>query len=644
MKIFISFIAFYGALIVNAQLDVKSYSHDFGTILESNGRVSVQFPISNPNADTIFVIETESSCGCTSFVLEGKKLAPGKTVNLTVEYDPKDRFGKFHKSVKLVYVYKHTLYDVLFTVRGNALKALVSTEQNKIIDLKIQPFSMYPVSEYDTSYTFFPQLEEFINALTYEIDQHGFATLGIDHISYTFSNKGRMDFLISKIKHRISKGLVERGYKAYQINFKATEFDFNFIPDWAMSEIRVFSLKYSDDEVRNYEVVKEQIINQDKHFVYIDLSESAESFNVNTIVEQFIKISNLKILINDSIDAKIEIQFPYKFDRKKGEKMASKIKSEIEKYYMKRRGFELLEFRTLYQTDSLLVFRAFQEIELEKEQELTFIEQEVNIIPPLLPLAHYYLRFDQKNFVDTSDADIKRVLANAIIHINHGKKIQFNIESSISNYPKLDKQSAIYHARQNSKNTANLIKEFMSNRGVSNASYNFSELPLVQGPAYSKKYQKSFYERFEYLNILPTFSEIEELEIEQIKYMVNFNSNAFIIDSNATMFQLFMRGIIAEINQYGYSEIILESSSSKAPSRTAVYISNETISYLRAEETRDIMKNYLHRAGIDPNRLILMEERCLVQGPDYANDYFENKEKYKQFQYIKIIPKRLLIE
>ncbi|MEZ4937296.1 MAG: hypothetical protein R2799_06850 [Crocinitomicaceae bacterium] len=72
--------------------------------------------------------------------------------------------------------------------------------------------------------------------------------------------------------------------------------------------------------------------------------------------------------------------------------------------------------------------------------------------------------------------------------------------------------------------------------------------------------------------------------------------------------------------------------------------SNDVISYKRAEETRDILKNYLKRAGIDPNRLILIEERCLVQGPEYEFDYFENKEKYKQFQYIKIIPYRLLKE
>jgi hypothetical protein len=269
MKSYIIWIAFFTGALSYGQLDVKSYSHNFGEILESNGSVRVQFPIKNGNLDTIYVIETESSCGCTSFVLEGKNLAPGKTVNLSVEYNPKNRFGRFHKSVKLVYVFQHNLYEVLFTVRGNVLKSKVEHQTTPIKDIKIQPFTALPVSEYDTSYASIPSFEEFINAITYEIDAHGFTTLGIDHISYTISNKDKMNYLISKMKKRISLGLIERGYKSYQVNYKATEFDFNFIPKWAMSKIRLYSLKYTSDSVYFYEVKKEAVkVKKDNRFQF----------------------------------------------------------------------------------------------------------------------------------------------------------------------------------------------------------------------------------------------------------------------------------------------------------------------------------------------------------------------------------------
>jgi hypothetical protein len=294
--------------------------------------------------------------------------------------------------------------------------------------------------------------------------------------------------------------------------------------------------------------------------------------------------------------------------------------------------------------DTSFSLSAWQKLEVENTHEITYIPKEVQIKAPLLPMAHYKFDLNSEQVIDTSNVDMKRLLENSILHMNRGRVIVFNIESSVSNYPNLLKQTPLFLARKNGRNTKEIIVNFMESRGVSVEKYKVIQLPLVQGPTFSKKYSKTFYKRFEYLNVIPTFLEQDSGTVSQIKYKVNYNSNSFTLDSNATMFKVFMKGIIDEINQFGFSKIILESSSSKAPTRTVKNLSNEVISYKRAEETRDIMKNYLHRSGIDPNRLILIEERCLVQGPKYDLDYFENKEKYKQFQYIKIIPQRLLIE
>lgn len=628
------------------QLDSRSFSFDFGDILEKNGKVSHDFELLNWGEDTIQILDIESSCGCTSFFIGSKEILPHTAKYLKVFYNPTGRPGRFHKSVRVRYSYQGKDFEAMFTVRGNVIRDKTDKEANKITDLKIQPFDVLPVSPYDTSFAFLPRLEEFINGITYEIDLHGFAVLAIEHTSYTISNKGKMDGLIRRLKKRIAKGLVERGYQDYQVTWRETEFDLNFTPDWAMSRISIYSTRYTSEDVYFYKVHREtkEENNKDYKHLFWSYKAHADTFDLKKILADLNSVLDLKLMAMDSRILKFEYAFDAsKILSKKATKFNKKLISSLYKRARQNYALQIGENTTGFDSDSLVVFKAFEVLEELPQQKVQFLEKESNIIPPLLPLVHYDFMNSDK-ILDTSDVDMKRILANSIIHIQHGKKIVFNIESSISHYPKKDQQDPLYHARQNSKKARELIDRFMKKRGVDSKMYEFNQLPLVQGPSYSKKYEKSFYDRFEYLNVLPTFKEIDTIEIRQIKYMVNFNSNAFTLDSNATMFKVFMRGIIDEINHYGFSKIILESSSSKAPTRTKENYSNDVISYKRAEETRDIMKNYLHRNGIDPSRLILVEERCLVQGPEYELDYFENKEKYKQFQYIKIIPHRLLSE
>ncbi len=628
----------------HAQLNSRSFSHDFGDILEKNGKVSFDFKIENFGTDTIHVVDIESSCGCTSFFLGDQKIAPKKTNNLKVSYDPSGRPGRFHKTIRIRYQYMNFAYEALFTVRGNVIRNDADLEVNKITDLKIQPFDVLPVSRYDTSFSFLPRLEEFINGITYEIDLHGFAVLGVDHISYTVSNKGRMDWLITKLKKRIERGILERGYQSYQVTYRKTEFDFNFIPDWSEARISLYSTKYTSKDVYFYQVHRE-IKENNKDFRHLFWSHRVhpDSFDLDLMIEDFSRLLQLKLNINDSLKMEyiFDISYPLIKKKKKFDKTLSKAMLKIEK---SNPGLKIVFREVFADSENEVWFKAFQTLEEKPKQTIRFITKEAKVIPPMLPVAHYDFEMNDQKAIDTSDVTIKRILANAIIHINRNQKIEFNIESSVSHFPRWDKQTALFHARKKGRNAQEIITLFMENRGVDSKMFSFNQLPLVQGPSYSKKYAKSFYNRFEYLNIIPVFELKDTSTIQQIKYMVNFNSNAFTLDSTATMFIAFMDGIISEINQYGFSKVILESSSSKAPTRTKENYSNDVISYKRAEETRDIMKNYLHRSGIDPNRLILIEERCLVQGPEYNLDYFENKEKYKQFQYIKIIPHRLLSE
>lgn len=627
-----------------SQLNSSSFSHDFGDILESNGEVSHQFHIENFGEDTITIVDVQSSCGCTSFVLGKEKIGPESSKSLSVKYNPEGRPGRFHKTIKVRYQYMNFPYEVLFTVRGNVIRNDQDKENNKITDLKIQPFDILPVSEYDTSFTFFPNFEEFINGITYEIDLHGFVVLGVEHTSYTISNKGRMDWLIKKVKDRIARGIVERGYKDYQVTYRQTEFDFNFVPDWALSRISFYSTKYTSKDVYFYQVHRE-IKNENKDYNHLFWRQTghSDSLDIQSLLSDMRRLIELKLNIKDSLNIEYSFDVSYNLEKQK-KKFKKLLEKELTTIKNSNPKFKVQFKEVLADKDEHYEIKVFEVLEEKPKREIRFIPMESKTIPPLLPMAHYYYEFNKEVVLDTSEVNIKRIFVNAINHIKHGKFIEFNIESSVSHYPKRNGQNPLFNARKQARRTKEIIIEFMSNRGVESDRYSFNQLPLVQGPSYSRKYTKVFYNRFEYLNIIPTFKYTDTAELIQIKYMVNFNSNMFTLDSTAAMFQVFMNGIIQEINQYGFSKIILESSSSKAPTRTKENYSNDVISYKRAEETRDIMKNYLHRKGIDPNRLILIEERCLVQGPEYKLDYFENKKKYKQFQYIKIIPHRTLTE
>ncbi|PTL32304.1 DUF1573 domain-containing protein [Prevotella sp. oral taxon 376] len=73
--------------------------HDFGTILEKDGKVNHTFTFTNKGSQPIAITEVNAWCGCTSGEFSKKPVAPGKTGTVTVTYNPLNRPGKFSKEV-----------------------------------------------------------------------------------------------------------------------------------------------------------------------------------------------------------------------------------------------------------------------------------------------------------------------------------------------------------------------------------------------------------------------------------------------------------------------------------------------------------------------------------------------------------------
>ena len=75
--------------------------HDFGTIQEANGPVSYSFKVKNEGEAPLVITKVVPSCGCTTPDWTKEPIAPGKTGEIKVTYDPTNRVAPFTKTVSV---------------------------------------------------------------------------------------------------------------------------------------------------------------------------------------------------------------------------------------------------------------------------------------------------------------------------------------------------------------------------------------------------------------------------------------------------------------------------------------------------------------------------------------------------------------
>ena len=76
-------------------------SHDFGSIPEEDGAVTCTFPVVNDGDAPLVIISASAQCGCTRPSVPQKPIAPGKSGEIKVTYNPQGRPGEFIKEVKV---------------------------------------------------------------------------------------------------------------------------------------------------------------------------------------------------------------------------------------------------------------------------------------------------------------------------------------------------------------------------------------------------------------------------------------------------------------------------------------------------------------------------------------------------------------
>ncbi|MDR2917751.1 MAG: DUF1573 domain-containing protein [Tannerella sp.] len=97
----------------------ESETHDFGDIKEADGPVSHTFTVINNGELPLVISRVVASCGCTTPNWTKEPIAPGKTGDIKVTYDPTGRPNQFAKTVNVYSNGKTGSY--VLTIRGNVI-------------------------------------------------------------------------------------------------------------------------------------------------------------------------------------------------------------------------------------------------------------------------------------------------------------------------------------------------------------------------------------------------------------------------------------------------------------------------------------------------------------------------------------------
>lgn len=82
-----------------AVISSDNVEHDFGTIKETAGKVTHTFTVKNVGDAPLVITRVVASCGCTTPQFNKEPIAPGKTGEISVTYNPAGRPGPFVKTV-----------------------------------------------------------------------------------------------------------------------------------------------------------------------------------------------------------------------------------------------------------------------------------------------------------------------------------------------------------------------------------------------------------------------------------------------------------------------------------------------------------------------------------------------------------------
>ncbi|MCK4698687.1 MAG: DUF1573 domain-containing protein [Bacteroidales bacterium] len=102
-----------------ATISFDKLIHDFGTFKEEDGNVTCTFSFTNTGSVPLVINRVSASCGCTSPAWSKEPVIPGGKGFVNATYNPKNRPGKFSKS--LTVFSNAAKRAVVLTIKGEAI-------------------------------------------------------------------------------------------------------------------------------------------------------------------------------------------------------------------------------------------------------------------------------------------------------------------------------------------------------------------------------------------------------------------------------------------------------------------------------------------------------------------------------------------
>lgn len=658
----------------------EEYIHNFGILSQENGQVFYEFEFTNYNRKAVEILSVESTCGCTIGVTKSKYVEPYEPSSIRVAYNPKNRPGHFIKSVTITFkTYEDTVKKFL-NVKGYVLneEGMEASNSDREIeyDIQIKSFQAEIFSGVDTAFFESNTFNTFINDITYVIDKQNFVNLDVvlDHRSD--ADQDFLERIKSKTVEHVIEALELRNYSKNQVGF---DFELNPYPvldGGAIGHLLIDPVSYGYPML--YESIITPIYKEEKS---VDQMEAIPEYSsviqmlsyVKMPVQSFkkpnknqerwnqlIRTGRMHALENSDLELGLIAKVPTGAKGNKIYKHLEDLEEELKEAFMeegiaeeiiKFRPAEVIEYYDSSKTehpDTLIIgvypptgilSKGNKGNNLWKEDSLRFRKVENY---PFQNLPVYHQTIKGKGRVDTTNREFKRVINLILRRIQEGHEITLWVESSASNIPTYNNFDNIYVAKLRADESIELIKDYVQNKGYDPKMLQFKDpIALVQGPEFNVRYYlHSFYYQFQYIRIIPIYETDYNIQEDHdlISYSVNFSFAEAEINPNTKVFQLFIAKLCKAISKQGYVKLIIEASSSNVPTKEKT---NEIFSFLRAEDARKKIMQEVARRGIDPLRVIITEERNLVQGPKFTGK-IENKEVYEEFQYIKIIPEVLI--
>ncbi len=73
--------------------------HDFGVILEQDGKVHCMMRVINTGTEPLIIVKAQAGCGCTAIQFPQEPIQPGDTATVGITYNPSGRPGQFTKQI-----------------------------------------------------------------------------------------------------------------------------------------------------------------------------------------------------------------------------------------------------------------------------------------------------------------------------------------------------------------------------------------------------------------------------------------------------------------------------------------------------------------------------------------------------------------